>query len=323
MTRDAKILVVIVNYNSFDFCQKCLESLAKEKLLHPHLKIHVVDNCSPDGSAQNLQELVKKKNWHDWVQITAHPKNDGFGAGNNVALEANLASNEPADFYLLINPDTEVRPGAVGALLDFMQKNPQASILGPRTESTPGQVDPSAFRFPSLGSDFLAGFRVRFFDKIFHRWLIAPKPSTHPKQCDWISGGCMFIRREVLATIGLFDEDFFLYFEETDLCHRASRHGLQTWYVPSAVIMHWAGGSTGIVLDGRPPLPMPICWFQSRRHYLRKYHSAFYVCCCDLVFALGRSFWQLRAWIRKQPSEDHPRFLRDFVRFNLLGKRWD
>jgi hypothetical protein len=153
--------------------------------------------------------------------------------------------------------------------------------------------------------------------------IVAPPVRNEAHQSDWISGGCMFVRRNVLDTAGLFDETFFLYFEEIDLCRRAAQHGFQSWYVPEAKIMHWAGASTGINSDDGPSKRMPGWWFASRRHYLQNYHGPLYVLACDLAYISGRCLWQLRAWITRRKPTDPPHFLWDFVRFNLLGQRWD
>lgn len=317
------ILVVIVNYRTPDMVLRCLTSLAKEQATYPRLKVHVVDNASGDGSAETIQAGIDAQDLGAWVRCTASDSNPGFGAGNNLALREDLEGTGPADYYFLLNPDTEVRPGLFDALLAFLDAHPKASILGPRTESTPGTADHTAFRFPGFANACSDGLRFGPLDRLLARWVTAPEPRDEAHPSDWVSGGGMFLRRSVLEQVGLFDETFFLYFEETDLCHRARQRGFETWYVPEAVMMHWAGASTGVATDGRPPKRMPGWWFASRRHYLRKFHSLPYVVLCDLAFVLGRSLWQLRAWVTRLQATDPPHFLRDFVRYNLLGRRWD
>ncbi|MHC4824828.1 MAG: glycosyltransferase family 2 protein [Planctomycetota bacterium] len=240
-----------------------------------------------------------------------------------MVLREDLASEEPADYYFILNPDTAVRPGIFQALLQFFDENPRASILGPRTESEPGTADHTAFSFPGLANSLSDGLRFGPLDRLLSKWITAPAPRDEAHRIDWVSGGGMFLRRKVLEEIGLFDERFFLYFEETDLCHRAVKAGFHTWYVPTAVMMHWAGASTGVATDGRPRKRMPGWWFGSRRHYLRNFHNLIYVALCDWAFVCGRSLWQLRAWIMGTAPVDPPHFLWDFVRYNLLGQRWD
>jgi len=320
---EASIRVVIVNFRTADLTAGCLRTLAAERKVHQNLCVSVVDNFSEDGSAEALQAVVQQEGWESWVQIIAHPCNDGFGAGNNVALKMELAQPEPADYLLILNPDTEVLPGAIATFLQFFEKHPEASILGPRTESTPGLTDYTAFRFPSLASSIAEGLRFGFIDRLLARRITAPAPRTTAHPIDWVSGGCMFVRREVLQTVGLFDEQYFLYFEEIDLLLRAKQAGFQTWYVPEAGIMHYAGSSTGVVNGAPNENPMPVWWFASRAHFWRKFHNPIYTLICNLSFVAGRSLWKLRNALTKRRQPDPPHFLRDFVRYHLLGQRWD
>lgn len=317
------ILVVIVNYRTPEMVLHCLASLDQERRIFPGLKVAVIDNDSGDGSVETMALGVKKNGWSTWARIAPSLRNVGFGAGNNVLLREDLASENPADYYLILNPDTEVCPGFFAHQLSFFAEHPKASILGPRTESAPGEVEISAFRFPGLASDIRGGLRFGFVDRWLAKKIVAPPVQNEAHQSDWISGGCMFVRRNVLETAGLFDETFFLYFEEIDLCRRAAQHGFQSWYVPEAKIMHWAGASTGINSDDGPSKRMPGWWFASRRHYLKNFNGPLYVLACDLAYASGRCLWQLRAWVTRRKATDPPHFLWDFVRFNLLGQRWD
>jgi GT2 family glycosyltransferase len=321
--QQTSVLVVIVNYRTPDLVLKCLQTLNEERHSCPALKVSVLDNDSGDGSFPQLCQAVRDAKWEGWITIVANASNVGFGAGNNVLLRTDLAATNPADMYLLLNPDTEVQPGMVSTMLDFFDTHPSASILGPSTESAPGALESSAFRFPSLFGDFCSGFRLGVLNRLFSKWVVAPAPQSVPHQSDWVSGGCMLVRREVFEAIGLFDETFFLYYEEIDLCHRARQKGFLTWYVPSAKLTHWAGASTGITSDGGPRHRMPGWWFASRRHYMSKFHNKIYVLGCDLMFVLGRSVWQLRIWVTKSESKDPCHFLWDFFRYNLLGQRWD
>lgn len=323
IVREEKVHVVIVNYRTPDMVLQCLHSLAMEREQVPGLKVSVVDNDSGDGSVTKLQVGITDLNAEKWAEVLDHGRNPGFGAGNNLALRDALAAEDVADYFLILNPDTEIRPGAIATLCAYAADHPEAAILGPRTESTPGTADHTAFRFPGFLNGISDGLRFGPVDRLLARWVTAPPPRDVAHRSDWVSGGCMFVRKDVLQTCGIFDEHFFLYFEETDLCHRALRHGFQTWYLPEAVIMHWAGASTGIATAGRPPKRMPGWWFASRRHYLRNFHNPLYLLACDLAFLATRSLWQLRAWITRIEATDPPHFLWDFTRYNLFGRRWD
>jgi GT2 family glycosyltransferase len=129
----------------------------------------------------------------------------------------------------------------------------------------------------------------------------------------------MMIRREVFEEAGLFDETFFLYFEETDFCRRARAHGYKTYYVRGSAVAHIGGASTGIK-DGRTKRRMPSYWFDSRRHYFRKNHGGAYLALSDVLFTLGFSFWRLRRKLQNKPDDDPPYLLGDFIR-HTLGTR--
>lgn len=323
MARSESVHVVIVNYRTPEMVLQCLTSLAKERDSVPNLRVSVVDNASDDGSVAKMRAGLEAMDATAWAEVHDHGRNPGFGAGNNLVLQEALASSEPCDYFLILNPDTEVRAGALATMLAWCDAHPEAAIVGPRTESTPGTADHTAFRFPGFLNTISDGLRFGPVDRLLSRWVTAPPPRDTAHTSDWVSGGCMLIRREVLQRIGIFDEAFFLYFEETDLCHRALRHGFATWYLPDAVIMHWAGASTGIATEGRGRKRMPGWWFASRRHYLRNFHHPLYLLACDLTFVACRSLWQLRAWITRITPTDPPHFLWDFTRYNLLGQRWD
>jgi N-acetylglucosaminyl-diphospho-decaprenol L-rhamnosyltransferase len=319
----SSILVVIVNYRTPDLLIQCLQSIAVERADWPNLKVTVIDNNSGDGSPRKMEAGIAEHGWSDWARVIRSDKNPGFGAGNNVILREDLASEASADYYFILNPDTAVCSGIFQSLVDFFDANPKASILGPRTESEVGKADHSAFRFPGFWNSLCGGLRFGPMDRLCHKHITAPAPSEDAVQMDWVSGGGMFVRREVFEKVGLFDEAFFLYFEETDLCHRAINMGYQSWYVPEARMMHWSGASTGVATGERPVNRMPGWWFDSRRRYLRNFHNPFYVLCCDSAFFKGRALWQLRSWIKRRTPVDPPHFLWDFVRFNFLGRRWD
>jgi GT2 family glycosyltransferase len=124
------------------------------------------------------------------------------------------------------------------------------------------------------------------------------------------------VRREVFERVGLFDEDFFLYFEEIDLCLRARQHGVATWYVHESRVRHEGGVATGVNDGTRRPVPR--YWFASRRRFYAKHHGPVTLLAANLLFAIGYSSFRLRRRIQRKPDQDPPRLLGDFVRHNLV-----
>ena len=135
---------------------------------------------------------------------------------------------------------------------------------------------------------------------------------------DWVSGACMLIRREVLKDIGLMDEDYFLYFEETDFCLQANRQGWPCWYVPDSRVIHYVGQSTGVVSGDVERRRRPQYWFQSRQRYFLKNHGVFYTLMTDFVWGSTFALWRLRRRVQKKPDLDPEKMLLDFWKNSLF-----
>ncbi len=137
MRLDASMRVVIVSYRSAGLVIDCLRSLAPEVASLSDCKVVVVENASGDDSIERLGTAITSSGWSAWVELLPSPRNGGFAAGNNVALRPLLAAGRPPDYVLLLNPDTIVRPGALGALLAFIAARPEVGIVGRRWTVTP------------------------------------------------------------------------------------------------------------------------------------------------------------------------------------------
>ncbi len=316
----APVHAVIVNYRTAKFAVRCLAALAQERASLPGLAATLIDNDSGDDSMSVLQDALQTNDWGSWLKLHPNPTNVGFGAGNNIGIRPGLEDANGPRFFLLINPDVEIYPGAVAAMVEFLEQQSQAAMVGPLTEVGRDQPRGSAFRFPTILSALVEGLRFGPITRLLARWEPAPPPQAQAHPTDWISGGCMLIRRTVLETVGLFDESFFLYFEETDLCKRAGKQGLATWFLPSARVVHDAGAATGVTGAKEGQKPMPRYWFESRATYLRKHHGLLYKWACDLVFIGARSLDRIRGAILRRRDPDPPHFLRDFVAYNLFGR---
>jgi GT2 family glycosyltransferase len=315
------ILAVSVNFRTSSLALRCLESLARERECVPGLAAIVVDNASGDGSAEKLRAAVQDRDWGGWAEVLASSRNGGFAAGNNLALRPALEHAAPPRYFLLINPDAALDPGALQVMVAFLEDHPGAGIVGPRTEIGRGNLRGTAFRFPGVLNSLDEGAHFGPLTRLLARWQLAPPPRSEAHATDWVSGGCMLIRREVFERVGLFDEGFFLYFEEVDLCLRAARAGWETWYEPAASIVHDAGASTGATGGHELGRRMPRYWFESRRRYFLKNRGRLACVAADLAWVLGNTFWNVRRALTGAPRQEPPRFYRDFVRFNFLRGR--
>jgi GT2 family glycosyltransferase len=226
-----RLSIVIVNWNTRHLLRKCLEAVYNN-LPRGQMEIWVVDNASSDGSTDMVAQDFPQ------VRLIQSKQNLGFASANNLALRKSRAP-----YVLLLNPDTEVAPGALETLLRFLDTAPGFGAAGARLLNPDGSLQPSAYPRPTLFREF---WRLFHLDRIRHiaKYPMAEWDDQAPREVDVLMGACLLVRREVLDRIGLFDEDFFMYSEEVDLCYRIQRGGWRLAWVPQAQVIHYGGQST-------------------------------------------------------------------------------
>lgn len=313
------LLIVIVNYKTARLTVNCLRSLEPELADIPGARVAVVENASGDADA--LAAAIEENGWGDWVRLEVADRNGGFAFGNNFAIRPALASGDPPRYILLLNADTEVFPGAVRTLLEFLDARPDVGIAGSRFENADGSDWTLAFRFFSVRGEFEQGAKFGPVSRLLKDHAVARVMEEREAPVDWICGASMLIRREVFEDVGLMDEGYFLYYEETDFCLRARRAGWPCWYVPSSRVMHIGGQSTGVTVRGQRAPRTPSYWFESRRRYYLKNHGLARALAADLAFCVGHSFHRLRRAVLRQPDDDPPRMLLDFLSHSVLFRR--
>ncbi|MCB4858160.1 glycosyltransferase family 2 protein [Sphingobium sp. PNB] len=315
--RQSPVLIAVVNYRTDGLVVDCLSSLAGEIETYTQARVVIVDNASSDGSAERIEDAIRNRGWSDWASLVRSERNGGFAYGTNLAIASAPAGFVPS-FIWLLNPDTRVRPGALHALIGFMRAHPQAGIAGSLIEDADGIVWPYAFRFPSIASEIERGARLGLVSRLLRHAAVLRRVGERPTRVDWVSGASMMIRAGVLDAIGPLDEDYFLYFEETDFCLRANRVGWQCWYVPDARVLHIAGQSTGLTGKGAVVSRLPRYWFESRRHYFVKNHGRAYAVCADLAWMTVHAAWRLRRKLQSLPDPDPAHLLSDFLACSAL-----
>jgi N-acetylglucosaminyl-diphospho-decaprenol L-rhamnosyltransferase len=310
-----KLLAIIVNYRTPDSTLRALASLVRE-IDGMDAKAIVVDNDSDDGSYERIARAVEERGFSSNVEIVRAPENGGFGYGNNFAIRRAYDAKDPPDYFFLLNPDAVVEAGALKTLVSFLDAHPEVGIAGPRISGFDGTQHVSAFRFPTPIGDLESGLKLGLATRLLARWVVAPREwPTATGPTDWVSGSSVAIRREVFETIGLFDEKFFLYFEETDLCLRAKRAGFEVYYVHEAQARHEGGLATGIY---RPGARLPPYWFASRRRFFQKNYGTIALFGANALFALGYALFRIRRRIQQKPDLDPPHLLSDFLRHSLF-----
>jgi GT2 family glycosyltransferase len=313
----SRVLVVIVNYRTPQLTIDCLRSLAAEHAKLPTMRIVVTDNASGDGSPTQISEAIREHGWEAWARVMPLERNGGFAFGNNAAIRPFLKTHAPPDYVVLLNSDTIVRPGAMAELTRFMDANPQVGMAGPRLDFEDGVPMPSAFRFHSTLSELEGGAQVGPLTRLLNRWRVPMPPRTVPHQADWVSGACLMVRREVFEQVGLLDEGYFMYYEETDFCMRARRAGWRCWYVPQASVVHLVGRSSGVTSSARPARRRPRYWFDSRRRYFLQNHGRVAGLLADVAWGTGLAINGLWRRLRRKPSYDPPWLLWDFLKYNF------
>ncbi len=229
MTPDVSIIVI--TYNTKELIQECLSALLKETS-QINRQIIVVDNGSEDGTFTELEKIPN-------IEPIRIEKNIGFGAANNVGYQK--ASGR---YIVLLNSDAFLHPGSMQKALSLMENNPEVGLGGARLVGKDGSWQPSARLFPSCLNTFLtlsglaARFpHYRFFGRADRTWA----PVDQATKTDWVPGAFCIIRRNALDSPSIFDERFFMYYEEVDLCYRIKEKRWKIYYWPEIVVTHLGG----------------------------------------------------------------------------------
>lgn len=254
----------------------------------------MIDNASPDGSAAYV-----KARFPD-VIVLANAANVGYGAAVNQAMR-----NTSSPLVLVLNADTEVKPGCIAALAAIAEREPRAGIVAPAIVNRWGKREASVFPFPGTFDWLLENAPLAPLVRrvpLLRERAISLTPPEVPRPVPWVLGCAMLLRRECMDVVAGFDEGYFMYYEEVDLCRRVTDAGWSVFFDPDAVVMHVGGASTGQVRA-----IMSIRHFESSMRYYHRYYSgahlAFWIAAMRLKrFAmLARDSAQLL--VERDPSE--------------------
>ncbi len=311
------VLVVVVSHRSARLALRCLASLAREAK-RPELRLSVVVVENASGEEADLASGIER-DFKDLARLVVSPVNGGFGAGNNLGVRSAHEAGRAFDYVHFLNPDTEVRPTAVLSLVRFLEAHPRAGLASGSFEHPDGTPWPIAFRFPSALGELEAACGLGVVSRLLRDHVVPRTMGSSPELIDWCSGASMMVRREVLEQVGGFDESFFLYFEEIDLCRRMRIAGWESWYVPDSRVMHVRGQSTGVTALDRAPARLPKYWYESRARYFALHHGRRYAALADLAFLVGRSVGSVRDALKRVRRT--PRHARDLLAESPLRSR--
>ncbi len=285
--------IIIVNWNTKEDLIQCVESIFKtgEKL---HLEVIIVDNGSWDGSGSEVKKVFPI------IHLIENDHNLGFSKASNQGLRKSSGR-----YALLLNPDTQVKERAIERLISFMDAHADAGIGGAQLLNSDGSYQNSIANFPSLVTELL--------NKSLLRWLF-PKAFpgkergySEPIEVDSVIGACMIIRRQAIEQVGLLDEGYFLFLEETDWCYRMRKEGWKVYHVPQAEIYHFQGKSAE-----KDKKRAKVEYYCSRYHFFKKNRGTFQcfflligllvklgVELLSMVVACMLTFFSIKSWRKK------------------------
>jgi N-acetylglucosaminyl-diphospho-decaprenol L-rhamnosyltransferase len=235
----AGVDVVIVSYRSPKLLRRCLASL-RENPPSREMLVRVVDN----GADAETTEMVGRD--FPEVKLTSPAENIGFSAATNLGIAAGRSR-----YVLVLNPDTRILPGALDRLLELMDESPGVGMCGPRLELEDGTFDHASKR--SFPTPLSALGHFTGIGRSRDRGALAAyrAPETESGPVDAINGAFMLIRRAALDEVGLFDEGYWMYMEDLDLCYRLAEAGWTVWYEPDATVIHVKAGTSGAIRSTR------------------------------------------------------------------------
>jgi len=304
-----RIAGIIVNYRTAELTLRVARSLRNEmKALAPS-RLYIVDNDSADGSTMLFRQAAAQEGWDD-VEILQAPRNGGFGYGINQAVRKAAELRDPPEYFYILNSDAFVDPGSLLRLVSFVDEHPEAGLAGSHIHAPDGSSQVAAFRFPSLWSELESSANFGVLTNLLRKHVVSLPVPESSCEVEWIPGTSMLIRRSTFEKAGLFDEGFFLYFEEIDFCRSARLVGCKAYYVADAPITHIGSVSTGM---GDRTRRMPAYWFASRRRYFRKHHGVAYAAACDLARIIGMLVWHFKERLVGRSGETRPHLMRDFI----------
>jgi GT2 family glycosyltransferase len=224
----AKLTVSIVNYNTGDYLMRCLKSLDESDV---SMEVWVVDNASVDDSVEKAKKKFPR------VRFILNSENLGFGKAHKQVLE-----KLETEYVLILNPDVEFGKSIISDVIKYMEKNPEVGAATPKIVMSNGELDWAAHR--GLPTPW-ASFKYFFLkdDSLYH---LSQADFSKPHEVDAISGSFLLTRKDILKKTGLFDEDYFMYAEDIDLCYRIQRAGYKIMYLPELEVLHHKGISSGL-----------------------------------------------------------------------------
>ncbi|MGE5222657.1 MAG: glycosyltransferase family 2 protein [Omnitrophica WOR_2 bacterium] len=290
--------IIIINWNTHDLLGQCLRSI----FANPpgsDFEIWVIDNGSTDRSLEMLKESFPS------VKVIANHENVGFARANNQGMQ-----QAEGEYFLLINSDTIVQPGAIDGMLHTAEENPEAGIVGCKLLNQDGSIQESWAEFPTVASEILG----RNFRK---RTQVSSGEALY--RVDWVGGACLLVRKEAVQQVGMLDESYFMYSEEVDWCYRMKASGWNTYFLESVEIIHLGGGSAR-----RTSFDQLLRLYDSKLRFFKKNYGKWQArllkSCLILVILSGIIWREISVFLKLQRDQDQRGRLQS--QWQLIRRLW-
>jgi len=236
--------ICIVTMNHKEVLLPCLKSINENRPSKYSFEVIIVDNCSNDGTEQCIMD----SNFDFKMKYIKNRRKYNYAKNNNIAMKNSLGK-----YYLILNPDTIILPNTLDFMINYMEENPKVGASACKLVYRDMSFQENCRRFPAPKYAVASRFKswgLNLFNKFAEEYIQCSEYDNSPKPVDYIIGAYMFLRREAIDDVGMFDERFILYAEDTDLCFRLWLHNWEVWYVPNVSIVHlYDRGATKSIIN--------------------------------------------------------------------------
>jgi len=296
------LAVSIINFRTGDLTLQCVQSVLDD-LGDVNARIIVVDNCSEDGSAEQIEEWIAAAPPGTPVDLVRSATNSGFSGGHNQGIGAC-----DANWYLVLNSDAVLRQGFTQDILSVANAaSASTGFIVPKLEGDDGVVQPNCFRFSTPISELLRSANTGFVTRLFKRFEVSLGREPDVPAMQWASFACILLRHDMVKSIGPMDEGYFLYFEDAEYCLRAGRAGWGLERAPNACAVHFRGGSGPVKALAAAKKRLPPYFYSSRSRFLYQAHGQAGLILANLLWHVGRGIAHARRLVGRAapPATEH------------------
>jgi len=284
---ETNLLIIIICYKAVNLTIDCLASLAPQVKSMDGIRVAVCENGTGKTASEQLRRIIKQNNWDSWCDLTVISPNRGFSGGNNIVLRQALKWPKCPNNFLLLNTDTIVLPGALAELMNASELNPRAGIISSGLEWPDKTPRVNCFNHFHPLNEFIRTANTGVITKLLKKFYVPQPLNKKPKICDWTCFACAMIRKEVIHRVGMLDDGYFLYFDDSDYCRRVWESGWQILNWPASRVVHLEGKSNPLpTLQGQHKR-LPWYHYASRARYYTKFYGKKGLFLANICWYLG------------------------------------